>query len=235
MVAWPAAVGAIAQGVGAIGGLRANRRHERRIDRYNAQQQRNWERQFTQSVQARVADARRAGVSPLAALGMSGSPGPLPFQIGRRGGTEHSFQAIGEAAQTATDLMMQNQSLKNRQVELQNQGQMIQNMWNDSMLRNKLGRDRLNMELQRMLMPAQGSIKNPWTEQYSRTPSGALIVHPHPQTTEALEGMAGLGLTGVYQAGRGMREAEPVDMLRFLWEYTLNNAQWLTTGERGQR
>lgn len=60
----------------------------RQSNKWNAQQQRNWERQFYSSVQARVADAKKAGISPLAALGMQGSPGPTNFSV-RGGGSDH--------------------------------------------------------------------------------------------------------------------------------------------------
>lgn len=80
----------LAQG---IAGDMANRSNIAAQERWNAQAQRNWERQFTTSIQTRVKDAQAAGISPLAALGHAGAS-PPSFSAAQMGGRTGSMQAI---------------------------------------------------------------------------------------------------------------------------------------------
>ena len=95
--------------------------YSHQMERWNRQNQRNWERQFGESVQARVADAKKAGISPLAALGVSGSSLPS-FSTGsgaRRGspaatalerlGVEHSAAQVRKTEAEANQAYAQTQ------------------------------------------------------------------------------------------------------------------------------
>ena len=96
----PIAAAAVTAGAGLVTASKnrkAARQEQAQVQANNAQAQQNFDRQMTQTVQERVADAQKAGVSPLAALGVSGTPGPPAFQVARRrGGTYNPMDAIGE-------------------------------------------------------------------------------------------------------------------------------------------
>lgn len=67
----------------------------------NALSQANFDQQMDHTVARRVADAQRAGISPLAALGVSHSPAPnfIPHQQ-RVGGTLNPFEMMGDVLQS---------------------------------------------------------------------------------------------------------------------------------------
>ena len=69
----------------------------RQTERWNKQAQENWERTFSSSVQARVRDAQAAGISPLSALGISGTslPSFSPGTYGGKGPRNYSAAAQG--------------------------------------------------------------------------------------------------------------------------------------------
>lgn len=96
--------GARLAGVGA--GIHTSSQHKsiqrkalRLQEKYNRQQQRNYERAITRGVQDRVADAKAAGISPLAALGVSGSSLPN-FSVGSPpAGTYSGMSAVADVAE----------------------------------------------------------------------------------------------------------------------------------------
>lgn len=88
----------------------------------NAQTQRNFETALNQSVRRRVHDARMAGISPLAALGMPGANAPSfdvaqAPQAARASGTYNGFTAAGEALDRAGEMMYRRQERKERRAE----------------------------------------------------------------------------------------------------------------------
>lgn len=102
-------LGSILSGVGmALSGIGSSRQagaSRRQTERWNRINQENWRRQFEEGVQTRVKDAELAGVSPLAALGISGTSLPS-FQTGRSGGNKKAgvaaaFEAAGIAISEA--------------------------------------------------------------------------------------------------------------------------------------
>ena len=79
--------------------------------RWNEQAQSNFESQFERGIYTRVKDARRSGISPLAAMGLPGAA-PASFQTGRRGGVEvpdygvqvqSALSGLAEAAERRED------------------------------------------------------------------------------------------------------------------------------------
>lgn len=93
-------VGAIASGAGSIASTQAMERqaHYNRAfqERYNNLAQQNFDKVLNTSVERRVADAKRAGIAPLAALGAPGAQLPA-FQVNNtRGGPETSLSGVGE-------------------------------------------------------------------------------------------------------------------------------------------
>ncbi len=97
-MAW---IGGVAQGVGlglqAYGQWDSSRRAARQSELDRRQQLAMFERTQTQTIQDRVADARRAGIGPLAAMGMQGST--PPSISARRGGTYSPATGVGKAVQ----------------------------------------------------------------------------------------------------------------------------------------
>ena len=87
-----------------------------------AQTQQNFERVMTQTVQDRVADAQAAGISPLAALGISGVAGPASFgggvaipgvsSSGRRGGLAQGLGGLADIASGFSDIALAREEQK---------------------------------------------------------------------------------------------------------------------------
>ncbi len=92
MVAWPAAVGAIAEGVSALGGLGGGKDPGRSSRRHEA-----WQMQG-KLIQQRVADAKAAGVHPLYAMGANIGGGAGQFLTSGSSGKDAIRVARGVSA-----------------------------------------------------------------------------------------------------------------------------------------
>jgi hypothetical protein len=112
----------------------------------NQQAQGNFERMLTSSVQERVADARKAGISPLAALGMPGASPPHLQVASRAGGSIGSgLSGLQQQFSAGTGMGAHMREMADKYME-----------YNERRLDRKLRRERLIDRFERAQLKASG-------------------------------------------------------------------------------
>lgn len=197
-----------------VGANAANLAHQ---ERWNQQSQANWFEAMHHSVGNRVNDARRAGISPLAALGMPGSGGPASFSVGGqvpvRGG--HAGAAMKGVAAAMMDHEDRKLALEHRRIDESREARRDMYAFEDRRARHQLDVVRAqvlasqlelaNRRLQHMgrdaeeAMPLYIAVRDNREELRERGHKG--LVALNPPLAESYEGLGPLVISGSGTAG----------------------------------
>lgn len=183
-----AGIGSIMAGAGALAGALGSKKVKTGGYRYGTQ------------IRDRVADARAAGISPLAALGFQGSAPPNFNLPGQADATGAAFQGVGRAMQGYAAAMRQesldNQRLQNDKLRTEVDSARLQL----AMAEQEVAKQRLSqMRLAASVPNAPKEMVPAFAQVYDNRTPGPLPKGQYwvtnPELGESLEGMGPLGLS----------------------------------------
>lgn len=234
---WQTALGALNVGANlfdAFSNRRAERRAAHRDEKWRNVAQSNFIRTQTRSVQDRVADAKAAGISPLAALGVTGSQLPN-FSPARSAGSSnvsratealsraHSEAVIARERSEAHKADMEAAKAYTESLNNQKKGDPIWQMLARSLGRQVLGgvRGQHVAEAEAAGQPGRiGLYRVGYDNRSDLGPLGEGEVYiPVEEVAESLEGTGGLGVTAFGNFGELSSKHPAMPLLKLMNEY----------------
>lgn len=103
------AAAGLAAGAGVGGGIIGNLINQNQVENEQTRNQSNWQVQMDESIQRRVADAKKAGIHPLYALGMGVAPSSQPIVM-----NDSLGPSMQQAGQSISSALARNQSVQDK-------------------------------------------------------------------------------------------------------------------------